>query len=81
MPSKLSIVEIKAFAKQHGYETAEYGGTYKEYEVWCPVEDVKNITFSGLPFLILVKDDEIMMTDPDNALEVHRNVKWIKEES
>ena len=80
MANKLSWKEIEAFAKQHGFETVEYGGTYVEYDVWCPIEDVNNITFSGLPFLILVKDDEIMMTDPDNSLEVHRNVKWAKEE-
>lgn len=80
MTSKLSMKDIEAFAKKNGYETADYGGTYEDYDVWCPITDTKNYTFTGLPYLILVKGDEIKMTTPENALEINSKVKWVEEE-
>ena len=54
--------DIVKFAKDNGYETAEFNGQWREYDVYKPVYNSKNICMIGLPYIILVKDNKIRMS-------------------
>lgn len=62
---------ILEFAREHGYESAEYRREWKEYSCYEPVFSLEQpISYIGLPLMILVKGDTIRMTTPEEALEM-----------
>jgi hypothetical protein len=61
--------KVKAFAKEKGYDDALYIGKWKEYEAYEPVFDGDDVSFVGVPLLILVKDDDIRMSTVEEAFE------------
>jgi hypothetical protein len=60
---------IIAFAKQHGYDNAIYLGKWKGYDAYEPVFDGADVSFVGLPFIILAKGDTVRMSTSEEALE------------
>jgi hypothetical protein len=61
--------EILKFAKQEGYEDISYIGKWREFEVYEPLFDFEGTSYVGLPFIILVTQDEIRMSTPEESLE------------
>lgn len=61
--------EIKNFAKYHGYEDAKYIGKWREYKVYEPIFSKGEISYIGLPLVILVnKKGEIRMSTDEEAM-------------
>jgi hypothetical protein len=61
--------QILKFAIDQEYDDIKYIGKWKEYEVYEPLFDYEGISYVGLPLIILVKDDTIRMSTPDEAFE------------
>lgn len=61
--------EITAFAKKQGYKDAEYLCDWRGFTCYEPIMNDSDIGFVGLPLLILVKDDKIRMSTPDEAMK------------
>lgn len=57
------------FARSQGYETALRLKNWKGFEVYEPIMKKDEVSYTGLPLLILVKGDEIRMSTPEEALE------------
>lgn len=62
-------MDIKEFAKNQGYDEAIYLKDWKGYECYEPISG-DDITYTGLPLVILVKGDEIRMSTPEEAMEI-----------
>lgn len=63
------IINVVEFAKNHGYNGAKYIGNWKEYKVYEPYVSGNDISFTGLPLVILVNDKgEIRMSTSDEAM-------------
>lgn len=60
---------VISFAKQQGYDNAIYLGKWKDYNAYEPVFDDADVSFVGLPFIILEKDDVVRMSTSEEALE------------
>jgi hypothetical protein len=61
--------EILKFAKQQGYDNIIYIGKWREFEVYEPLYDFEDVSYVGLPFMILVTQDTIRMSTPEESLE------------
>ena len=61
--------KVIEFAQSQGYETALRLKNWKGFEVYEPIMKKDEVSYTGLPLLILVKGDEIRMSTPDEALE------------
>lgn len=68
--------KVIAFAKKQGYDNALYIGKWKEYEAYEPVFDGDDVSFVGVPLLILVKDDDIRMSTEEEAFEQLQEKEW-----
>jgi len=68
----LNIDKIVAeFAKKHSYKGAKYIGDWKEYKVYEPYTNDQQVSYVGLPLVILVNDKgEIRMSTSDEAMEI-----------
>lgn len=61
--------DVVKFAKEHGYDGAKYIGVWKEYKVYEPYMDDKQVSYIGLPLVILVNEKgEIRMSTSDEAM-------------
>ena len=66
----MKLDKIINFAKEQGYETAEYIGKWKNYDLYEPVFSTEaEVSYIGLPFTIMVKGDLIRMSTVDEAFE------------
>ncbi len=65
----MELEKIIEFAKENGYDSARKFKDWKGYEAYEPIVDESEDFLSGLPFMILVKGDEIRMSTPEEALE------------
>lgn len=62
--------KIEEFAISQGYTTATYLCEWNGFDCYEPIVDEKEISFIGLPLLILVdKKGNIRMSTPDEALQ------------
>ena len=60
--------QIKAFAKEQGYSDAKYLNKWRGYDVYEPIcGDGEDVSFIGLPYVILVKGEEIRMSTEEEA--------------
>lgn len=57
------------FARSQGYETALRLKNWKGYEVYEPMVSKDEVSFTGIPLVILVRGEEIRMSTPDEAFE------------
>lgn len=65
----MTIKDILAFGEKIGYNNLERGSDWRGFEVYQPVYPGKDIVYAGLPFVVLVKGDEIHLSTPEEALE------------
>ena len=56
------------FAKNNNYETVEYLGKYENYFVYEPVSDVDLVSYTGLPNVILVNEEEVRLSTYDETM-------------
>lgn len=61
--------DILKFAQKQGYDNIEYVGEWRGYQVYAPLFDTEETLFIGLPLVILVKNDMIRMSTPEESLE------------
>ena len=66
---ELTIPCVTAYAKEQGYDDALYIGKWKDYEAYEPTFDGNDVSFVGVPLLILVKDGDIRMSTVEEAFE------------
>lgn len=63
------LQEVINFAKLQGYESAEYLCDWNGFKCYEPIN--KNLSFTGLPLLILEdKDGNIRMSTPEEAIKI-----------
>ena len=62
--------EITEFAKDNGYDNAEYLGIWQDYKVFEPTFNDNNEHYIGYPLSILLKDGEIRFTTEKETFEV-----------
>ena len=68
--------DVLNFAKEQGYESAEYLGEWNEYESYEPLLKAGEISYTGAPLVILVdKNDNIRMSTYDEAMQYLRDSK------
>ena len=65
----MEIDTVISFAKQQGYDNAIYLGKWKDYDAYEPVFDGADVSFVGLPFMILAKGDMVRMSTSEEAFE------------
>lgn len=65
----MKMETIISFAKQQGYDNAIYLGKWKGYDAYEPVFDGADVSFVGLPYIILAKGDTVRMSTSEEALE------------
>lgn len=58
---------IQEFAAENGYTKIEKAEPWHGYDVYVPVYD--EMSYVGLPFVILVRGEEIRLSTPEEALE------------
>lgn len=61
--------EIVGFAKEQGYDDVLRIGKWKDYEVYEPVFNGDDVSFVGVPLIILVKDKMIRMSTVEESFE------------
>ena len=62
--------EIIEFARQHGFFSAEYVGEWNGYKCYEPIISENEISFIGLPLLILEDDKGILrMSTPGEGYQ------------
>lgn len=61
--------KIKLFAQKEGYQTIHPLGAWNGYECYEPITDESEITFTGPPLVILVKDEIIRMSTEEEAFQ------------
>lgn len=65
----MTIEKITAFAKEWGYDDAEYVGQWRGYDTYEPFFHDDEIHHVGPPLCILVRDEKIRMTTPEESFE------------
>lgn len=61
--------EIVGFAKEQGYDDVLHIAKWKDYEVYEPVFNGDDVSFVGVPLIILVKDKMIRMSTVEESFE------------
>ena len=63
--------DVDKFAQENGYKGAKYNGKWKKYKVYVPYMDEKEVSYIGLPLVILVNNQgEIRMSTSDEAMAI-----------
>lgn len=65
----MDIKKIIKFAEESGYTGAIYHGEWHGYSCYEPTFADEGTFFVGLPLFIMVKDDEIRMSTPEEAMK------------
>lgn len=61
--------DVNEFAIKQGYKGAKYIGNWKKYRVYEPYMTSNEVSFVGLPLVILVNENgEIRMSTSDEAM-------------
>lgn len=61
--------DVTKFAQEHGYKGAKYIGNWKEYKVYEPYFDENQVSYTGIPLVILVDNNgDIRMSTSDEAM-------------
>lgn len=63
----MTIDKVVSFAKENGYENVQPLKDWNGYRCYEPVVFEDAISFTGPPLIILVKDNTIRMSTPDEA--------------
>lgn len=65
----MKLNDVIEFAKKHGYDDAKFLSKWKGYDVYEPIFDGEDDRYVGLPYVILVKGDEIRLSTPKEAFD------------
>lgn len=65
----MNINKIIKFAEEYGYTGAIYLHEWRGYSCYEPTFSDEGTSFVGLPLIIMVKDDEIRMSTPEEAMQ------------
>ena len=65
----MTLDKIIEFAKEKGYYNVEYIGKWKEYDVYEPLFNGDNVFIVGPPLIILVNDNTMRMSTPEEAYD------------
>ncbi len=60
---------ILEFALKQGYQTVKKSGTWRGYTVYTPGYDDGATHYTGLPYVILVKDGKARMSTPKETID------------
>lgn len=60
--------KIKEFAVQKGFQDVALLGKWRGYDVYEPIYNKDSVSMIGLPLAVLVKDNEMRMTTPEEAM-------------
>ena len=74
----MKMETIISFAKQQGYDNAIYLGKWKGYDAYEPVFDGADVSFVGLPYIILAKGDTVRMSTVKKHWNRYRTKRKIK---
>jgi len=58
----MSMDRIVAFAKEQGYDSASSIGKWKGYDIYEPLFKGDQVSFVGLPLMIMARGDIIRMS-------------------
>lgn len=64
----MELKKIKKFAIDNGYDDVEFLGRWEGFEVYYPFFNDDESHIIGLPLKILVKDDDIRISEPDESM-------------
>lgn len=71
--------DVTKFAQEHGYKGAKYIGNWKEYKVYEPYVSGNDVSFIGLPLVILVNNNgETRMSTSDEAMAILDDKSFIE---
>lgn len=73
------VKSVMDFAEKQGYESAYLVLKWNGYDVYQPVFS-DEMSYIGLPLMILVKGEKIRMTTPDEAFEIFDIMNDVDEE-
>ncbi|CAL7909873.1 hypothetical protein [Fusobacterium necrophorum] len=65
----MTLNKIVEFAKNQGYDNVKFLKQWNGYSCYEPYFS-DGISFTGLPLVILVKEDEIRMSTPEESMEI-----------
>lgn len=65
----MNMTAIIDYAKKQGYETAEFLRDWRGYKVFSAIYNSKENCCVGLPYIILVKGEEIRLSTPDECFD------------
>ena len=65
----MDLKQVISFAQKNGYETVEQLNNWNGYEGYEPIIDLNKQVDVGSPLLILVKEEKIRMSTPDEAFQ------------
>lgn len=65
----MKIEKVVEFARKQGYDNVNQLEPWNGFDVYEPIFNSEEVTAVGLPLLILVKDDKIRMSTPEEALQ------------
>jgi hypothetical protein len=66
----MTIEKINAFAKEQGYICAKFSMEWNGYKCYEPIFDENEVSYVGLPLMIMVNDNEIRMSTPEEAMKM-----------
>ncbi len=61
--------KVILFAKERGYLGVEIGKIWNGYQVFEPYFSKKDVSYNGFPLVILVKNNEIRMSTPEESID------------
>lgn len=62
--------QVLKYAKEEGYDGIKKLGTWKGYTVYDTLFDGDDTVYAGYPLVILVKGDEIRLSDDEECFEI-----------
>jgi len=65
----MKIEQVKEFANQQGYDDVLHIGKWKGFDAYEPVFNGEDVSFIGVPLLILAKGGNIRMSTVEEAFE------------
>lgn len=66
----MELKKIKKFAIENGYDNVEFIGKWKKFEVYDPFFEDEETHAIGLPYKVLIENDEIRMSTPVESMEL-----------
>ena len=66
----MTVNKVQAFAQSNGYDDVVYLKDWKGYQCYEPVMKGNDVSYIGLPLVILVQGETIRLSTPEEALKI-----------